>query len=269
MVFPCQECEIKPCSPTGVGGGGSWGWSLGQWGGTGGHTSGRRLHSPEGETPSPAPWAALRGDPDGDTWRKRGGVGSPAGESRASNRQVRDKTRQKLMAPGKPRRKSREGAILLFQQTLAGGGWSWSIKAAPGQRPGPWAPGWSVAPQPPRPHLSPQEHRVLTNPTLSPSHRVPGAWRGYLGHWPAQEATVAAAHHPDIQVPPDRGRGSSKLRAGPPPGALPGLKETAGQAARSSVLGPLASCCPSPSSGHSTLPSPPRLQEAAWHRSRP
>lgn len=46
--------------------------------------------------------------------------------------------------------KIREGAILLFQQTLAGGRVvGASRKQPPGQSPGPWAPGWASAPQPP------------------------------------------------------------------------------------------------------------------------
>lgn len=89
---------------------------------------------------------------------------------------------------------------------------------------------------------------------------------GHLGHGPAREATVAAAHHPDIQVPPDKGTWFQQTaRRVHHLGLRLGSRETARQAARSSgLLPPLAPAQPT-----GTSPSPPRLQGAAWHRSRP
>lgn len=89
---------------------------------------------------------------------------------------------------------------------------------------------------------------------------------GHLGHGPAREATVAAAHHPDIQVPPDKGTWFQQTaRRVHHLGLRLGSRETARQAARSSgLLPPLTPAQPT-----GTSPSPPRLQGAAWHRSRP
>lgn len=166
--------------------------------------------------------------------------------------------------------KIREGAILLFQQTLAGGeGGRYASEAAP--RPEPWSldAGVGVSPAATEPHLSPQEHRVLTNPTLSPFPRgargLEGYWDTLAGHgkplWPQPTIQISRCRQTRDVVPANCGGSTTWGSAW-----AQGDRRPAG----CSVLGPLASCCPSPSSGHGhPAPSLPRLQEAAWHRSRP
>lgn len=115
-------------------------------------------------------------------------------------------------------------------------------EAAP--RPEPWSlgAGVGVSPAATEPHLSPQEHRVLTNPTLSPSHRVPGAWRGT---WDTGRHGKPLWPQPTIQISrcrQTRGRGSSKLRGG---STTWGSAWAQGRP-HGRLLGPLASCRPSP-----------------------
>ena len=132
-----------------------------------------------------------------------------------------------------------EGDILLLQQTLAGrGAGGASLVSGRG--------GAGISPAATEPHLSPQEHRVRTNPTLSPSHRVPGAWRATWGTgrhgeplWPQPTVQTSRCRQ-------TRGRGSSELRGG---------ATTWGETARR-LLGSLASCRPSPQL-RSRAPHPP------------
>lgn len=187
----------------------------------------------------------------GQGWR-----GGPAGESRAaSNRQVRDKTRQKLMlGSGSQGENQGRGRPAFSANPGRGEGGRCVSEAAP--RPEPWSldAGVGVSPAATEPHLSPQEHRVLTNPTLSPPTGCPG-----LGGVPG---TLAGPGSHCGRSPPSRYPGAARQgdvvpanrEAGPPPGALPGLKGD--RPAGCSVLGPLASCCPSPSSGHGHLTLP-------------
>ena len=69
---------------------------------------------------------------------------------------------------------------------------------------------------------------------------------GYLGHWPAREAAVAAAHHPDVQVPPDEGTWFQRT-------VRQGHHVAGDRMGGCSVLWPPAAPHPSSGPGHLTL----------------
>ena len=69
---------------------------------------------------------------------------------------------------------------------------------------------------------------------------------GYLGHWPAREAAMAAAHHPDVQVPPDEGTWFQRT-------VRQGHHVAGDRMGGCSVLWPPAAPHPSSGPGHLTL----------------
>lgn len=112
-----------------------------------------------------------------------------------------------------------------------------------------------VSPAATEPHLSPQEPGSLLTPH---SASFPRGARGlrYLGHWPHGK--------PLWRSPPSRYPGCRQTRGRVP--ATAGGSTTWGSAwaqgrppGRLSVLGPLASCCPSPQLRPPRAPHPPHL----------
>lgn len=170
----------------------------------------------KGKRPARRPELPSGGSLMGTLGGGRGWRGGLAGESRAaSNRQVRDKTRQKLMlGSGSQGENQGRGHPAFSANPGRGEGGRCVSEAAP--RPEPWSlgAGVGISPAATEPHLSPQEHRVLTNPTLSPSHGVPRAWRGT---WDTGRHGKPLWPQPTIQISrcrQTRGLGSSKLRGG-------------------------------------------------------
>ena len=108
-----------------------------------------------------------------------------------------------------------------------------------------------------KPHPSPQEHRVLTNPHSARSTGCPGLG-GVPGIPAGTGSCCGCSPRPEVQVPPDDGRGPSEMRGGATTWAPPGRGESAPR-----LRGRPAFCCPCPGSGRGHLALPRQAQGAA------
>lgn len=179
---------------------------------------------------------------------------------------TRSETRQdrNLCLAWGAKEKISEGAILLFQQTLVG----MQRVVCPGSSPqARVVPGRWGGRQPPaiKPHLSPQEHRVLTNSHSALPTGCPG-----LGGVPGALAGTGSRCD---RSPPSRSPGAPRRRDVVPMNCevgLPlGLRLGSGRphGRRRGLCGLLLPLTPAQVAG--TSPSPRRLQGAACHQSCP
>lgn len=236
------------------------GVSLGQEGRNWGHTC------MAGKGPAWRPEPPSRGTLMGTLGGGRGvawvlGWGEPCFFKSPGQRQDKTETYAWL---GAPRRKSVRGPSCFFSKPW----WGCSGWCVPEAAPRPeWSQGAGVGVSPPaiKPHLSPQEHRVLTNSHSALPTGCPG-----LGGVPGALAGTGSRCD---RSPPSRSPGAPRRRdvvpmnceVGLPPGLRLGSGRPHGR--RRGLCGLLLPLTPAQVAG--TSPSPRSLQGATCHQSCP